>query len=131
MSDFFEEKFQRAVFAPVIKITKNTKKPVFVSDISQITNTAEKEKTEEKTEEKGAFFEAHNKVHKSTPCTVKSIPEVSGIGFFENSLKRLVRLAEKTGFEVSLERQQERENSFCYTVTVKKKTTKSKVDKKG
>ena len=37
MSDFFEAKYQRPVFSPVIKITKNNNKPAFVSDI-EITN---------------------------------------------------------------------------------------------
>ena len=33
MSDFFESAYQRPVFSPVIKITKSSNKPVFVSDI--------------------------------------------------------------------------------------------------
>ena len=33
MSDFFEAKYQRPVFSPVIKITKSNNKPAFVSDI--------------------------------------------------------------------------------------------------
>ena len=35
MSDFFEPKYQRPVFAPVIKITGSTNKPVFVSEIGE------------------------------------------------------------------------------------------------
>lgn len=122
MSDFFEENFQRAVFAPVIKITKNTKKPVLVSDISKASDAVEKKdkgeqqqadenkRTDEKTNEKEAVFG-------------KSIPEVSSIGFFDNSLNRLVKLAEKTGFEVKVEKEERCDNSFFYAITVKKKNT--------
>ena len=35
MSDFFEPKYQRPLFAPVIKITGSKNKPVFISDIAQ------------------------------------------------------------------------------------------------
>lgn len=35
MSDFFESKYQRPVFSPVINITKSVEKPTFVSEIGQ------------------------------------------------------------------------------------------------
>ncbi len=130
MSDFFEENFQRAVFAPVIKITKNTKKPVFVRDISEDkTPCAEavREETDCGEEEiRDNKSESESRCDAKDPPCGKNLLEVSGVGFFENSLRRLVTLAENMGFEISLEREENENQTVFYSITVKKKNTRNK-----
>ncbi|MBP3580574.1 MAG: hypothetical protein J6K12_04930 [Clostridia bacterium] len=176
MSDFFESKYQRPVFSPVIKITKSNNKPQFVSDIGQtsketmfdeakkvqklmkeqnlsLMNTAkilsldsvqvanklrllefgqaeceslvrngygEKEallflqldKTsrlyameycrQEEFDENQIEQYINNIVEESKQKN-RAVSEVKDIGFLENSLKKILSLAEKMGFEVSFE----------------------------
>lgn len=130
MSDFFEENFQRAVFAPVIKITKNTKKPVFVRDISDdktpCTEAVREETDCDEEEIRDNKSESESRCDAKEQTCGKSVLEVSGVGFFENSLRRLVTLAENMGFEISLEREENENQTVFYAISVKKKNTRNK-----